>query len=101
MSFSAGATYALTQLAHIPTVDEMDFDALLWASTVRAWDEGHHFRKSRYDVWGEDEPEPDASEEDFPTNTVLSKEGGVSSPFDFTDETDDSDESRFTFCEYE
>ena len=28
-------------------------------------------------------------------------EGGVPSPFNFTDETDDSDESRFTFCEYE
>jgi len=73
---SAGATYTLTQLAHVPAVDEMDFDALLWASTVRAWDEGNHFRKSSYDVWGEgeEEPEPDASEEDFPTNTVLSDE---------------------------
>ena len=70
---SAGATYVLTQLAHLPTVDEMDFDALLWASTVRARSGGNHFRKSSYDVWGEgEEPEPEEAVEDFPANTVLS-----------------------------
>lgn len=70
---SAGATYALAQLAHLPEVDSMDFDALLWASTVRASEGVHHFRKSSYDVWDEgEEPEPGEVVEDFPTNTVLS-----------------------------
>jgi len=32
---SAGATYTHTQPAHLPEVDSMDFDELLWASTVR------------------------------------------------------------------
>lgn len=72
---SAGATYTLAQLAHLPAVDEMDFDALLWASTVRASEGIHHFRKSSYDVWGEgeEEPEPEEAVEDFPANTVLSR----------------------------
>jgi hypothetical protein len=51
----------------------MDFDELLWASTVRASEGVHHFRKSSYDVWDEgEEPEPEEAVEDFPTNTVLS-----------------------------
>lgn len=71
---SAGATYALTQLAHLPEVDSMDFDELLWASTVRASEGVHHFRKSSYNVWDEDEePEPEEVVEDFPANTVLSR----------------------------
>ncbi|WP_137695456.1 hypothetical protein [Halorubrum sp. GN11GM_10-3_MGM] len=56
-----GTTYALAQLAHLAEVDSMDFDGLLWASTVRASEGIHHFRKSSYDVWGEDE-EPDPEE---------------------------------------
>ncbi|WP_336325992.1 hypothetical protein [Halovenus sp. HT40] len=68
---SAGATYALSQLAHLPPVDEMDYDERLWASTVRGWDGGNHFRKSSYDVWGESEPEV---VEDFAPNTVPSNE---------------------------
>jgi hypothetical protein len=51
----------------------MDFDELLWASTVRASEGVHHFRKSSYDVWEEgEEPEPEEAVEDFPANTVLS-----------------------------
>jgi hypothetical protein len=70
---SAGTTYALAQLAHLSEVDLMDFDELLWASTVRASEGIHHFRKSSYDVWGEgEEPEPEEAVEDFPANTVLS-----------------------------
>lgn len=69
---SAGATYALTQLAHLPEVGSMDFDALLWASTVRASEGIYHFRKSSYEVWDEGEqPEPAETVEDFPANTVL------------------------------
>lgn len=63
---SSGATYALAQLAYLPEVDSMDFDELLWASTVRASEGIHHFRKSSYDVWGEGEE----AVEDFPANTV-------------------------------
>jgi len=67
---SAGATYALSQLAHLPAVGEMDYDERLWASTVRGWDGGNHFRKSSYDVWGDDEPESEEAVEDFSPNTV-------------------------------
>jgi hypothetical protein len=70
---SAGATYALAQLAYLPEVDLMDFDSLLWASTVRASEGTRHFRKSSYDVWDEgEEPEPEESSEDPPANTVFS-----------------------------
>jgi hypothetical protein len=78
---SAGATYALTQLAHLADVDSMNFDELLWASTVRASEGVHHFRKSSYDVWDEgEEPEPEEVVEDFSPNTVSSNE----SRFTFT-----------------
>jgi len=51
----------------------MDFDALLWASTVRASEGVNHFHKSSYDVWEEgEEPEPEEAVEDFPVNAVLS-----------------------------
>jgi hypothetical protein len=69
---SAGATYTLAQLAHLPAVDEMEYDERLWASTVRGWDGGNHFRKSSYDVWDDEESQPSEAIEDFAPNTVLS-----------------------------
>ena len=93
---SAGATYVLSQLAHLPAVDEMDYDERLWASTVRGWDGGNHFRKSSYVVWDEDEPELEEVVEDFAPNTVSSN----GSPFTFTkgrDEKDNSESICFTF----
>jgi hypothetical protein len=50
---SRGATYILVQLAHLPPIEEMEDDERLWASTVRGWDGGNHFRKSSYTVWDE------------------------------------------------
>ena len=71
-SGSAGATYALIQLAHLPEVDSIDFDELLWASTVRASEEIHRFYNSSYNVWDEgEEPEPEEAVEDLPAKTVL------------------------------
>jgi hypothetical protein len=85
---SAGATYTLAQLAHLPPVDEMDFDERLWASTVRASEGVTHFRKSRYDVWDKgEEPEPEAAIEDFPENTALSE------PSEQEPDSPDSDDS--------
>jgi hypothetical protein len=78
---SAGAAYALTQLAHLADVDSMNFGELLWASTVRASERINHFRKSNYDVWDNgEEPESKEVVEDFSPNTVLSDE----SRFSFT-----------------
>jgi hypothetical protein len=112
---SAGATYALTQLAHLADVDSMDFDSLLWASTVRASERINHFRKSKYDVWdGGEEPEAEEFVEDFSPNTVsshftqkaMTEQTDLSddeSRFDcepFTQEDSDSDSSsRFSFTE--
>jgi len=100
---SAGATYVLSQLAHLPAVDEMDYDERLWASTVRGWDGGNHFRKSSYVVWDEDEPEPEEVVEDFAPNTVSSNEspftftkGRVPAPNAPTDEKDNSESVCFT-----
>lgn len=69
---SAGATYTLAQLAHLPAVDEMEYDERLWASTVRGWDGGNHFRKSSFDVWDDGEPESEETVVDFAPRTVLS-----------------------------
>lgn len=67
---SAGATYTLSQLAHLPAIDEMDYDERLWASTVRGWDGGNHFRKSSYKVWCNEEPESQDGVEYFSLCTV-------------------------------
>ncbi|MDF9744527.1 hypothetical protein [Natrinema salsiterrestre] len=51
---SQGATYVLTQLPHLPPVDEMAQDELLHSSTVDAWN-GNAFRRSSYTVWDDDD----------------------------------------------
>lgn len=48
----------------------MNCDERLWASMARGGDGGNHFRKSSYDVWGDDEPESEEVVEDFAPNTV-------------------------------
>lgn len=62
---SRGATYVLTQLPHLPPVDEMAQDELLHSSTVDAWN-GNAFRRSSYTVW-DDEPSTDEISDLRPT----------------------------------
>jgi len=66
---SAGATYVLAQLPHLQAVDEMARDELLHSSTIDAW-RGHAFRKSAYDVWGDDEPSAEEICDVTPTSST-------------------------------
>lgn len=69
---SAAAVYVLTQLAHLGEVDDMNHDKLLHAATIRATEGTHHFRKSSYTVWPDEEPEPSEIRDSGP-ETVLSE----------------------------
>lgn|GEM_PF-2226965 len=68
---SAGATYVLAQLPHLEAVDKMARDELLHSSTIDAWG-GRAFRKSDYDVWGEDEPSAEEICDVTPTSSIQS-----------------------------
>lgn len=69
---SQGATYVLTQLPHLPPVDEMARDELLHSSTIDAWN-GNAFRKSAYTVWDDNEPSSEEISGVEPTLSPLKK----------------------------
>jgi hypothetical protein len=61
---SAGMAYVAQQLPHLPAYGDLDQAEAMWGATVRAWTGGTRFRRSRYDLWG-DENEYESSRFDF------------------------------------
>lgn len=90
---SAGMAYVAQQLAHLPAYENLDQAEAMWGATVRAWTGGTRFRRSRYDLWG-DEHGYESSRFDFSVspqckskvNFNLHDKGESSSSFDLSAE---------------